>query len=271
MQVKNSKGEMEFLRKGIRNDRLFEREELSYKISKELGLNFIPPTKVVNDEKGGVGVLQESAQEYEQSKTPKSKVSLIDHKDMSWKNVMDTLDSGNGLDVALFDFITGNTDRNGANFFIRPDNNKIIGIDNGLSFPAHKKDSLSSDSYKTEEVLWNSAFASTKAKLSKSFIDKLKNPKTFSKITKLLLNSNIENESKFASLFRLSAVMEHIQKNKLEDFDSIDFVNVLTPFLKNMEIKDAKDKRFIETIDTHMKLGYESIINPKVKQARFFS
>lgn len=269
MQVKNSKGVMEFLRKGIKNDRLFEREELSYKISKELGLDIIPHTKTVKDERGRDGVIQRSAHEHEQSKSPNTKIELLKHTETSWKSILDTLDKGNGMDVVLFDFITGNADRNASNFYIRKDNNHIIGIDNGLSFPVQKHDALSSDAYKTSKILWKAAFSSPDAKISNEFMTKLKDFKTFDKISKILLKSKIEPDAKYSTLFRLSALMEHIKKNNMQTFDSIDFATLLHPFIKNMEIKDTKDKRFKSSMDESMKLGYEAIKNPNIKKKMF--
>ena len=233
MTINKSKGEKEFVRNGIKNDRLHEREALAYDISKDLGMDFIPPTKMVKDEKGREGVIQKSAQEFEANKTPDKNVEFTKIQDMTNGRIMDSMDNGNGMDVAVFDFIVGNTDRSGSNMFIRNDNNNIVGIDNALSFPVHQRDALSSDYVKTAELMWKNSFLSGDAKMSNKLMKSITSEKTFNKIAERLLNSNIEDEAKFGALFRLSALDEYISKNKVKSFTSFDFANVLKPFIQN--------------------------------------
>ena len=270
---------LKYYRDGIKNDNLGEREILSHDVSDILGLNFIPPTKMVKTKNGDTGVLQLSSHVFEKRKSPDKKVRLQTEKAIDSKMLKNLVDNGNILDVALFDFITGNTDRHAGNVYLRRTANKntpddedanISPIDHGLSFPVHAKDEITHDYTNTATFLWSALFnpSGKNAKISESFLKKLSSERTFVDFVKRINNSSIEKEAKDASIYRLRAVMDIVKKknhaNRMlknpvyaqhatpselktgleisSKFGSKDFLNLLNVFLDN-GIKNARSKK----------------------------
>ena len=270
----NRKGEMEYLRNGIKNDRLYEREVLAYNISDALGLDIIPPTKVSKDQHGGVGSIQLSAHKFA------GKTKLVAGKDITWKHILKCIDDGNGMDLAVLDYITGNTDRNASNYFIDPKKNRFIGIDNGLSFPMHNMGSVSSDYYKTMEAIWKPLFTSKKARMSDELMGSLLNIDAVKKVEKLIDDSNLDIIQKIGAKGRMRRIQDQIKKSETGEFDSLDFIEAVSEDVKGMAIGlkvkkgfgeeiSPKDIRFLTRFDEHVQNGVHSRSDPSIRMKMF--
>jgi len=264
---------LRFFRDGIKKDNLGERELLSYETSKLFGLDFIPPTRMVKTENGETGTLQLSSHLFEKRKTPDKDV-ILDPEPAITKEIMKKIvDNGNILDVALFDFIIGNTDRHSGNIFLKTSVPKKIDdksklqydlspIDHGLSFPVHKENEITPDYTNSMSFLWDFIInpAGKNAKISDDFLDALSNKGTYKGFEKILANSSIEPEAKKAALFRLKSTMDIIKtKNKtMTDLNNPEYNRHITPNEKKLALdKNGKfsSEDFKKLLDTFMENG----------------
>lgn len=135
------------------------REIASYQLSKMLGAEtLVPPTTMFGHqmhpgEKGWYeGSVQMSAHDFANKilghKSVKTPVEV--REKMDTPTMMEK--TKNASDLILFDFIQGNTDRHGGNFFLSKHADgefTAIAIDNGLAFPEHRGDIIHPDSVNT--------------------------------------------------------------------------------------------------------------------------
>jgi len=120
------------------------REVLSYKVSELMGLDIVPPTtmrvQTVSNiwnankeefakEEPRAGSLQLFVTGMKASHVMDDLVRMYSKGEMSEKFRLEF------LKLQLLDVVTCNTDRHGSNFMVDVPNEKVYGIDNGLSFP----------------------------------------------------------------------------------------------------------------------------------------
>lgn len=101
---------------------LYQREYASYVLSQHLGWEFIPPT-VIREGPHGVGTVQ----------------LYIEPEERLHYSVLRENHRAEMQKMALFDIITNNADRKASHFFRGANDQKVWGIDHGLTFNAHPK------------------------------------------------------------------------------------------------------------------------------------
>jgi hypothetical protein len=101
---------------------LYQREYASYVLSRYLGWEFIPCT-VIRDGPHGIGTVQLYIEPEERLHYG---VLREEHRDELQR-------------MAVFDIVTNNADRKASHFFRGAEDNKIWGIDHGLTFNVHPK------------------------------------------------------------------------------------------------------------------------------------
>jgi uncharacterized repeat protein (TIGR03843 family) len=101
---------------------LYQREYASYVVSQFLGWEFIPCT-VIRDGPHGIGTVQLYIEPEERLHYS---VLRDEHRDELQR-------------MAVFDIVTNNADRKSSHFFRGADDNKVWGIDHGLTFNVHPK------------------------------------------------------------------------------------------------------------------------------------
>jgi hypothetical protein len=132
---KPKSGEKLGLRKTIPNQ-YYIREVLAYETTKIFGLNgLIPPTTIYNPKEASIGSLQQSAYLFGEKFFGLTDIHAAFTEGEKYKETINSL--VNVSDMVIFDFIIGNLDRNGFNYFVGNKNTgkRIIAIDNGLTFP----------------------------------------------------------------------------------------------------------------------------------------
>lgn len=141
------------------------REIAAYNLSKMVGAEtLVPPTmdyghQMYSGEKGYYeGSAQMSAYDFANrilghSKV-KSPIEIRGNNKVSTSMILNK--TKNSSDLMLFDFIQGNTDRHGGNYFLsttRDGEYNAIAIDNGLSFPEHRGDIIHPDQQNTIDFM----------------------------------------------------------------------------------------------------------------------
>lgn len=118
---KPKNGEKADLRDHIKAGTYFNRERAAYLVDRFLGFNLVPPT-VIREIDGEIGSLQQFVPDsktiYEIPKDELVKGTLQQELKKLW----------------IFDYIIYNSDRHSGNFLIKPAEERIYAIDNGLSF-----------------------------------------------------------------------------------------------------------------------------------------
>lgn len=104
------------------DDTLYRREYAAYLVSRALGWDFIPTT-IIRDGPHGTGSLQEFVQPAEDAHY----FTLRDHHRDELKR------------IAIFDVIANNADRKASHCFLGADDDRIWGIDHGLTFNVQHK------------------------------------------------------------------------------------------------------------------------------------
>lgn len=122
---KPEKGENARLRKAVKG-RYYAREAASYDVAEVIGLHDLVPVTVVRDGKDGVGSFQKFAE---------NAVTAVEGKINQQYDKNTIYDGDEDLARATaFDYLIGNSDRHSGNWMLNK-KNKLILIDNGLSFP----------------------------------------------------------------------------------------------------------------------------------------
>lgn len=132
---KPQSGEKLGLRKTI-PDKYYIREALSYEVTKIFGLNgLIPPTVIYEPLNFSIGSLQQSAYFFGDHFLGLNNIHAAFTEGEKYKETISQL--VNVSDMVVYDFIIGNLDRNGFNYFVgdKGNNKMVIAIDNGLTFP----------------------------------------------------------------------------------------------------------------------------------------
>lgn len=101
---------------------LYQREYASYLVSRELGWDFIPHT-VIRDGPHGIGTIQ----------------AYIEPEEESHYFAFRDQHHGELRRIAVFDLVTNNADRKAGHCFRGRDDQRIWGIDHGLTFNVHPK------------------------------------------------------------------------------------------------------------------------------------
>lgn len=100
----------------------WKRERLASAFDEILGLNIVPPV-VLREVDGQMGVVMDFVPG-----------DVWHNADVEYHDV----DEEEWQKIALFDWLTGNTDRHSGNYIIDKKNGKLWAIDNGLAFPERK-------------------------------------------------------------------------------------------------------------------------------------
>jgi len=157
------------------------------------------------------------------------------------------------MDIAIFDFVIGNADRHGANLIsgVHPitGEQKIIGIDHGLSFPNSEKfewaDYANSLRGFWSEAITHGADVDCSAKFKKS----VTNPGTRKKLITTLSKSVLTIEEQKGTLKRFDQVAEHIGKNG--SLTGHGFRDLLHNNFKGTKPEDLETPHEIESYSSH--------------------
>jgi len=138
---KSATSECEGLRQFIPAGTYYKREVAAYKLSQHFKLNLVPPTvaRIINGQIGSFQLYIEDSKIYKLHKFQKCNELVKLATEGEKKLVLET----EYKKLLFFDYLIWNTDRREMNCLIK--NNKLVAIDNGLSFPAvsRKKDFVS--------------------------------------------------------------------------------------------------------------------------------
>jgi hypothetical protein len=247
-------------RQSILDDRLAKKEVLAFEVSKALQMDSIPETTLSSikhpGHELGEGSLQrdvvsslsskgfgsealcfwnwESLQ-IEKHKNARPGDEYYKIKDIDRKHIgrERTLQNG-GMDLAFFDYIIGNSDRHGNNYFVgkndRTKSFKIMGIDHGLSFPNETK--FSWRDYKTSMLgLWNHAAMHGKnVDCSEAFKKVIMDPSTQGRLEKVLSGSVLTAAERTSTMERFGHVKDQLMKSR--KLTGVDLMQLLKSNLK---------------------------------------
>jgi len=208
--------EKQYYRENIDDDMLGEREKLTYDFSREFGIDVVSPTKITKTDDGKTGSIQMDVHDF--AKHFKDENGNNEEWDVFGKTysaddkVLDKVfKDGNGMDIAVFSYITGNTDLHNQNSFIlqnKKDNKyRMVLIDGGLSFPGNESFEINPDMDNTiNGIFKHTTKNAKKIGISDNFKKSLSNQNLKSRLKEILNNSNLSDESKKSTLSRFHAV-----------------------------------------------------------------
>lgn len=263
-------------KKGIKNDNLGLREVLAYGVSKALGMDIVPPVKIIPTRNGDHGTMQMGLQNFVKGFRDKDiPTKFKDTKDMDLMD-RDKFAKGNGVDLAVLDFINGNTDRSSFNEMGGVDNtgkHTMYGIDNGLAFPAHPENVLTPDYHQSLQGNWGRCIKKgADAFMGDALMQSLVNPHNIKNTHILLDNSGLEPEAIKAAKYRLDYTSMYI-KSKMSKagtrnvkITGDDFGKIIKHFIDNYRSQSLTDANSRGISSGMFLKGADEIFNPHKKE-----
>jgi hypothetical protein len=228
-------------RQSMPDDRLGYKEVLTSDLAETMGVDAIPKTqwaKVSYEGKNGSkitldGSIQMDAHEilnqkgFSAAQHTYHENGIADYYRWSDERIPMTMEDfehqgkasalkNGGMDMAFFDFVIGNSDRHGNNFYVgeNPDSKErtFVGIDHGLSFPSSEK-LLFADFSNTLNSMWTCALVHGEdVDCSEKFKSSVLSDTAHSQIRDKLSKSKLTDTEKQGVLSRLQKVKETLTK-----------------------------------------------------------
>ena len=253
-----------------------KREVVSYKLDQVLGFNIVPPTEMVERD-GEPGTVQAFV------KDTKTAEEILISDSSTYKNGLNKTQRRDIQKIALFDYITGNTDRHTGNYLL--DDKHVYAIDNGLTFPKDMKKFRSmpwtmvggdKDAVRFNERLGT---LDNKPEFDKDLVDHLAGVKR-EDFDKALVDAGFNNDEDVNAWDRLQAVVRYgggkakpeapVKKDPVQEKKvMVESLKKLKDKVKEQTGKDLPPDKLLVLFKTLAKKGILSDILPEAGQYPF--